>query len=100
MSDEPKPPQMQNVILTYDVYVVAAEGDAAIRAALDLVTAQPPDRILPSYSTARPMRVSPVRPQWQDERPIVADDVPDDVFEQLRGKTTQQAYEFLTKKQP
>lgn len=89
-------PRMMNVILVYDAYCVAVEGESAEAAVLDLIQS---GELKPSQHKALPLVASPVQPAWRDERPIVADDVPDAVFEQLKGKTTQQAYELLTKKQ-
>jgi hypothetical protein len=88
---------MMNVIVVYDVYCVAVEGESAELAVLEAIKS---GEISASQHKALPMVASPVRPAWRDERPLVADDVPDAIYEQLRGKTTQQAYEFLTKKQP
>lgn len=88
-------PKMFNVIVTWDVYAVANEGQSAEAAVLELIKS---GEISATHRKALPMKVSPVREAWRDERPIVGDDVSDADFARLRGKTTQQAYELLTKK--
>lgn len=83
-----------NVIITWDVYCLANSEEAAIASILELIHA---NDLNASHRKALELRASPVRPQWQDEPAVVAGDISDEEFEQVRGKTTQQAYELLTK---
>lgn len=83
-----------NTIITLDAYCVANTGDSALEAILEMLKS---GELSPSYRAALEIKASPVRPQWRDERAIVAADVDDADFALIRGKTTQQVYEFLTK---
>jgi hypothetical protein len=91
--------KLYNVIITVDTYVVAGDDDAAIenaqQAVLDMVRAS---EIGPTYCAALPVANTPVQRRCQAERPIVASDVSDVDFAKLKGKTTQDVHDFLTKK--
>jgi hypothetical protein len=88
--------KLLNTIVMWDVYCVAGAGpDAeanACAALLDLISR---GEINTSCQKALEIRVSPVRPQWRDQRPIVAADVSDEDFARIKGMTTQQVYDLL-----
>lgn len=90
--------RLLNVIVAFDVYCVAgseATSDAnAINAVMELIRS---GEINASHFKALELRASPVRPQWTDQHPIVACCVSDADFEKLKGKTTQEVYDLLTK---
>lgn len=92
--------KLYNVIITYDGYVVAGDDESAIKSAreamIELIQA---NEYHPAYSAALPVANTPVQPRCQLERPIVAADVSDADFAKVKGKTNQQVWELLTKKQ-
>jgi len=91
--------KLYNVIVTIDTYVVAGDDDAAInhaqQAVLDMMRAS---ELGPTYCAALPVANTPVQKRCQTERPIVASDIGDADFAKLKGKTTQDVHDFLTKK--
>lgn len=91
--------KLYNVIVTVDVYVVAGDDESAIKNAQDAVMELlRADEIRPTYIAALPVANTPVQRRCQMDRPIVASDIGDDEFEQLKGKTVQDVHDMLTKK--
>jgi aspartokinase-like uncharacterized kinase len=97
VSDVLKQPKVMNVIIVYDVGCVATDWEPATAAVLELINS---GELKPTHQKAIPIIAGQVPEKWRGDRPIVADDVPDEVFEQLRGKTIHEAHDFLSKKQP
>lgn len=87
--------RMFNVIITFDTYCIGYQEESAIVAVIDGIKA---GEISATHFKALELKVSPVRPTCRDEAPLVADDVSDEDFAKLRGKTTQEVYDLLTKK--
>ena len=81
-----------NVIITWDIPCFAETESAAIEAILDLIKS---GELSATHSKALELKASPLKPQWRDERPIVANDVSDEDFAKLQGKTTQEGYDLL-----
>lgn len=90
-------PYLHNVVLVYDVYVVAESSEAARQAAKDLVLAEnPEDRLPPNDENALPVNhARAIREAWKTQAPIVAADVSDETFEQIKGKKTLEIFEIL-----
>lgn len=90
-------PYLHNVVLVYDVYVVAESAEAARQAAKDLVVAEnPEDRLAPNDENALPVNhVRTIRDSWRTQAPLVAADVSDDDFEKIKGKKTLEIFEIL-----
>lgn len=85
--------KLYNTIIAFDCYVFAESEGAAIDALNEMIKS---GEVGGTHRKALELRASPVRKEWQDERPLVAADVSDADFERLRGKTIQQAHEMLT----
>lgn len=88
--------KMMNVILVLDAYCVANTPEAAIATVLDMFKS---GELGVTTQKALELHIAPIAPCCRDDRAIVADDVSDADFEKLRGKTVQQAYDFIEKKQ-
>lgn len=81
-----------NVIVNFDMYVVAESPEAA-REALQAWVAEGNE---PSESVAiEALRENSIRAAWRDKPPLVAADVTDDQFETLKGRTTATTYALL-----
>lgn len=90
--------KLYNVITVFDVYAVAESEEEARLAVLGAIRAadEPLDV---SESTALESREDKnVRTAWRDQRPLVGNDVSDDDFAKLKGKTTSEAHAMLYKK--
>lgn len=86
--------KLHNVIVAYDVYVLAESPEAARQAVNEFIKA---DELAPNHVAAHPVVHAPIRPQWRDEKPLVASDVSDADFARVKGKTTQQVHDMLFK---
>jgi hypothetical protein len=89
---------LHNVILVWDVYVVAESPGAAREAAMALALHPDKDeRIPPSETNALPvLNQRAIRESWLNERPIVADDVSDADFERVcKGHTVTEVFAKL-----
>lgn len=82
-----------NAIALWDVYVVAETGEKA-REALIATIQNDPDFKASEVIATETSRDS-IRESWRGERPIVADDVSDKDFEQVKGRTTSEIFQHL-----
>lgn len=89
--------KMMNTVVIFDVYCIANTPETATATVLDMIKH---GELEPTTQKALEMHLAPIAPRCRNDRAIVADDVSDEDFEKLRGKTVQQAYDFLEKKQP
>lgn len=89
--------KMMNVILVLDTYVVGNDPDVACATILDMLKR---GELSLTHQNALEIHVAPIQARCRDDRAIVADDVSDEDFAKIRGKTMQTAYGFLEKKQP
>lgn len=84
--------KLYNVIVNFDMYVVAESPEAA-REALQAWVAEGNE---PSESVAiETHRENSIRAAWRDKPPLVAADVTDAQFETLKGRTTATTYALL-----
>jgi hypothetical protein len=85
-----------NTIIIFDVYTIARSGEAAREALIELIkTAQ----IEPTEAVAKESTMAnSIRASQADVSPLVAVDVTDEEFEQLKGITNAQAFERFYKK--
>lgn len=86
---------LMNTIITWDVYCVAYKEESAIAAVQNAILN---GSIAASHLKALELRVSPVRPDWRDQRVLVAEDIGEVDFLKIKGKTTQEVYDLLTKR--
>lgn len=89
--------KMFNVILVLDTYVIGDDPMVACATALDMLKR---GELNVTHQKALEIHIAPIQPRCRDDRAIVADDVSDEDFAKIRGKTMQAAYDFLEKKQP
>lgn len=91
-------PKLFNTVIVFDVYTVGEDPEKAREAALTFIRDQS-DPLEPSTSVAVESREARnVRDAWADKKPLVAADVSDEDFEQLKGKTTLEAHALYYKK--
>ena len=84
--------KLYNVIVNFDMYVVAESPEAAREA----LTAWVAEGNEPSEVVAiEAARENSVRTAWRDKPPLVAADVTDTQFETLKGRTTATPYTLL-----
>lgn len=82
-----------NVIVIYDVYVVAESGEAAQAAILDVINSSD---LKPSETVGFEVtREQAIRARWRDEKPFVAADISGADFAKLKGKTTVETFTDL-----
>jgi hypothetical protein len=86
-----------NVIRIWDVYVFARAAEEA-QACLDTWIRS--ENLTPSEATALPVTRDPeVRERWRNEKPLVANDITEEEFEEMaKGRTTIELYNLLFKK--
>lgn len=84
-------PKLYNTIAIYDVYVVA-ESDEEAQAALQAwrATNAPSETVVVEVR-----REVSIREAWCVQKPLVANDVSDEDFEKIKGKTTAEIYREL-----
>jgi hypothetical protein len=87
-----------NAIAIFDVYVVAETSEEA-RAALLRWIADDEDSLHSEVVATETSRMGAIRDAWRDQRPLVAADISDEGFEQLKGKTTIEVFKQLYTKQ-
>jgi hypothetical protein len=81
-----------NSIAIFDVFVVAETGEKAREALLAWIAEGMP----PSEHVAVETRQEQtIRASWREQKPLVAEDVSDADFKQLKGKTTIEIFEQL-----
>jgi hypothetical protein len=98
VSSDAKPAlKLHNTIVTWDVYCFSYGHEPALIAVMELIRA---GELNATHMKALEQHVAPISPKFRDERPIVAADVSDEDFETLKGLTTQQAYELISKRYP
>lgn len=99
MSDDPM--KLHNVIVTFDVYALAHDATAA-REIIIAAIRDATDPLGVSEAVALPVsREREVRAAWRDEKPFAAEDVTDEEFESIKGKTTIEVFKLLyTKPEP
>ena len=85
--------KLYNVVKTFDVYAVAESPEEA-RAVVETFIRQ---EGLPASDEIAIEATDPrhVREAWHEQRPMVADDVSDADFDQLKGKTTMEIFKML-----
>ena len=100
MSTEPL--KLHNVIIVFDVYALAhdaAQAREVIIAAIRDSPANGAEPFAPSEAVALPTsRIREVRAAWTNQKPFVADDVTDEEFESVKGKTTIEVFQMLNLK--
>jgi hypothetical protein len=86
-----------NSIVVFDVYCVAEDELTALEAVQMHIT----NGLPASEGVSREVREDKhVRESWREQTPLVANDVSDEDFEQLRGKTVLAVYKMLHVKDP
>lgn len=84
-------------IALWDVYVAAETPEAAREAIMHWITEE---KLKVSECTALEVRNDTnIRDSWKAQSPIVGNDISDDDFKKLKGKTTAQAFELLYKRE-
>lgn len=84
--------KLYNAIATFDVYVVAETPEAARETLIAAINDQFKPSEMVSYEVTRE---NAIRSAWRDERPFIDDDVSDEDFAKLKGKTTAEAFTAL-----
>lgn len=87
-------PKLFNVIVVFDVYAVARNGESARECVLNWIRNE---QLEPSEQRALEARRDPeVRLAWREEKPLVADDITDEEFDGfVKGNTTIKVFEHL-----
>lgn len=92
-----EPLKLFNVITIWDVYVVAKDEEAA----KEVVRQWAQSGELPPSSEAvlETRENRQIRGEWLDQKPLIGNDLSDEEFASLKGKTTLQAFErFYSKR--
>ena len=87
--------KLYNVIHVWDVYVVAESEDAALEAAHKAILAAEDPQPYEECTAIEIRDQKGLRERWLNAKPIVGDDVADDDFAKLKGKTTAQVFDLL-----
>lgn len=88
--------RLYNAIVIYDVYMVGKTPEAAREGLLSAIAS---GELKPSEIVAKEVTMqSSIRESWKEERPWLANDITDEEFETLRGKSTQLTFDMLYKK--
>ncbi len=84
------PLKLFNVIVIWDVYAVAKTPEAAIEATAQWIKSG--DLPASSQNALETRENRQIRADWMNEKPIVGEDLSDEEFESLKGKTTLDAF--------
>ncbi len=90
--------KLYNVVIIYDVIVVANEGTSAREAVLQWIR-DADEPLDPNHIASLQVVHAPLKPTQQAIKPIVAADVSDQDFATVKGKTNQQVHDMLFKKE-
>lgn len=91
-----EPLKLYNTIIIFDVYAVAKSPEAANEAVKAWIKS---GELAPSSENALEAREERnIRASWLDERPIIGDDLTDEEFKSLKGKSTAEAFTRFYKK--
>jgi hypothetical protein len=89
--------KLYNAIAIFDVYVVAESSEDARNALLAHINSgMQPNEIVGVEAT----KAHTIRASWIDEKPLVGEQVSDEGFKKLKGKTTGEAFELIYIKPP
>ncbi len=89
--------RLYNVIVVFDVYCIGEENMPSLEAVQAAISS---GMLKASTGNSLEVReVRQVREAWLEQSPIVADDVSDQDFKSIQGKTTKQVAEMLLTKQ-
>lgn len=86
-----------HTIIIYDAFVVAENNENARETMLHWIREE---KVKPSEETAPETRSdNEIRDSWKAQSPYVSNEISDEDFKKLKGKTTMDIYNMLYKKQ-
>jgi hypothetical protein len=84
--------KLYNTIAIFDVYIVAESNEKAREALLGFISEGGPPSEIVAVETNRE---AAIRDAWREQNPMVAIDVSEADFRQLKGKTTIEIFEKI-----